>query len=333
MKLGESRDDSPLDTLMRKVAPTLVALLLGLPAPALAQDAVARCAPRVEATAAVSPAMVARLTAALASGSLVVPGPCPLVRFDLIDRRLVMTVVLDDGRQVARVLPSQSDALPTLVALLATPPMPAVDDDLAPVEPASAPPVASPPPPPAPELVPPPALATTVLAPVAPVAAVSASAWGLRLGASFGVGRVDHVGLTRTALDVDVLRARWALGVRLAYEPVHLDDGPASGASGTLSLRPRWTFGRVELDAGPAVGARWVFDDSTRGGLALRAGAEASVAVALSQRWSVFARVDGGADFTMRGELRTSRDGRQRHDTEAEFVWGASVGLRWEVAR
>ena len=318
---------------MRKVAPTLAALLLGLPAPALAQQALTRCAPRVEATAAVSPATVARLTAALASGAQVVPGPCPVVRFDLIDHRLVMTVVLDDGRQVARVLPSQSDALPTLVALLATPPMPAADDALARVEPTPAAPPVAPPPPPAPEVAPPAVLSAVAIAPVVPVERAVTSPWGLRLGASFGVGRIESVGLTRTALDVDMLRSRWALGVRLAYEPVHLEDGPASGVSAALTLRPRWVFGRVELDAGPALGARWVFDDTNRGGLALRAGAEASVSVALSQRWSVFARVDGGADFSLRGEIHTGRDGRQRHETEAEFAWGAAVGVRWEVIR
>lgn len=96
---------------------TLPLLLLLLAArPALAQPAPRRCTPRVEATPAVAPATVARLTAALAA----VAGPCPLVRLDVVGGRLLMTAVLDDGREVTRVLPTPGDALPTLIAITAT---------------------------------------------------------------------------------------------------------------------------------------------------------------------------------------------------------------------
>lgn len=308
----------------------LIALLLA-PAPAFAQGVAARCAPRVEATAAVSPSVVARLTAAVSTGAQVASGPCPTVRFDVVDHRLVMTVVLDDGRQVARVLPSQNDALPTLVALLATPPIPeveAIDDGDA----APPPPAVAPPPPPVVALVVA-SEATPVLAAPPAVTPAAPSHRALRLGLSGGVGRVDHAGLMRASLDVELLRDRWVLGLRGSYDRARIDDHSAPGAAATLSLRPRWTLGRFEFDAGPALGARWIFGDSSRGGLTLRAGAEASVAVSLGSRWSVFARVDGGAEFSMRGETRTTRDGRQRRDDEAVFAWGAALGVRWEVWR
>lgn len=303
---------------------TLIALLLA-PSPAFAQGVAARCAPRVEATAAVSPSVVARLTAAVSTGAQVVSGPCPTVRFDVIDHRLVMAVVLDDGRQVARVLPSQNDALPTLVALLATPPIPEVEelDTSPPVVPPPSPPVA---------LVVARDVVPTVGAPI-PVGPAAPARWALRLGLSGGMERVDHAGLMRASLDAELLRERWVLGLRGSYDRERIDDRSASGAAATLSLRPRWTLGRFEFDAGPALGARWVFDDSARGGLTLRAGAEAAVAVSLWSRWSAFARVDGGAEFSTREEPRVMRDGRQRRDDEAVFAWGASVGLRWEVWR
>lgn len=308
----------------------LLSLLLLLPASASAQGVSARCAPRVEATAAVSPSVVARLTAAVSSGAPAVDGACPTVRFDIVDRRLVMTVVLDDGRQVARVLPSQNDALPTLVALLATPPIPEAEDVVpieAPTTPEEAPPVVAPA-----------ALAPTrEPAPLTPAVgaapAVVAPRWAARLGVSGGIGRADHVGATRASLDAELLRERWVVGVRASYERQRIDDATASGVAATLSLRPRWTAGRFEIDAGPSLGARWIFDDSARGGLGLRAGAEASVAVSLWSRWSVFARIDGGAEFSTRDDEREERASRQHHDAAASFAWGAAVGLRWEVLR
>ena len=308
----------------------LIALLLA-PAPAFAQGAVARCAPRVEATAAVSPTVVARLTAAVSSGAQVASGPCPTVRFDVVEHRLVMTVVLDDGRQVARVLPSQNDALPTLVALLATPPIPEVEE----IEDADPAPPTTPAAPPSTPAV---ALviasdATPVLAAPPAITPTAPSRRTLRLGLSGGIARADRSGLMRASLDVELLRDRWVFGLRGSYDRERIEDHSASGAAAALSLRPRWTLGRFEFDAGPALSARWVFDDSTSGGLKLRAGAEASVAVSLWSRWSVFARVDGGAEFSLRGETHTMRDGRQRHDDEAVFAWGAAVGLRWEVWR
>lgn len=306
---------------------TLVALLL-TPASALAQGAPARCAPRVEASAAVAPTAVARLTAAISEGAQAVAGPCPLVRFDVIERRLVMTVVLDDGRQVARVLPSASDALPTLVALLATPPMPEVADETAApeAEPTRATPSTSVAP--DPERAPP-VVAFARVAPLAPAPA----RWGLRLGLSGGVGRVERGGLARALLDVEVTRPRWVLGLRASYEGEAVNDHIAWGGGVALALRPRWTFGRWEIDAGPAFGARWIFDDASRPGPVLRAGAEASVAVSLGARWAVFARVDGGADFSLRERATASRDGRQRHGGEADFSWGAALGVRWELFR
>jgi hypothetical protein len=292
--------------------------LLLATSPALAQRAGARCAPRVEANAAVPPALVARLTAAVSSGAMAAPVQCPLVRFDVVGAHLVMTAVLDDGRQVARVLASQSDALPTLVALMATPPMP---DESAPEAPPA--PAAPPAPPAAPIALPTPALRA---APATPATA----RWGLRLGASLGVGRVDHTGSLRATVDVEVLRGRWAFGARAAYERAGRRGEAPAGAAATISTRHRWVAGRWELDAGPALGLRW--SESPGGGVVTaRVGAEASAALRLGAAWSVFARLDGGADFALTGRPPEAR--QRRDDDDATLAWGAAVGLRWDVLR
>ena len=96
-------------------------------------------------------------------------------------------------------------------------------------------------------------------------------------------------------------------------------------------MRHRWVVGRWELDAGPALGARWTEGASDRDAVTVRVGAEASAALRLGAAWSVFARLDGGADFAL---TERPREGRQRRDDDdATLAWGAAVGLRWEVLR
>lgn len=104
-------------TLLRPTAALLPMLLVARSA--WAQQASGHCAPAIEASALVAPAVVAQLTSELAS----VPSRerCPTVRFDAPGGRLSMTVVLGDGREVTRALPAPGDALPTLLAITAQP--------------------------------------------------------------------------------------------------------------------------------------------------------------------------------------------------------------------
>lgn len=311
---------------MRSVARHTLTLSLALaviPLEAVGQ-ALAACAPRVEATAAVHPAVVARLTASLSPPDDVEAAPCPLVRLDMVGAHLVMTAVLDDGRQVARVLRSQADAVPTYVALLATPPLPPLpdDDDANEVTPPPAPSTTTAP------AAPPAALPYVVVmpAPRVPAAQPAARAWQVRLGAAFGGGLALHHFQLHGGLDLDVLRPHWALGLR------GLVDGERHGVGwgATFSLRWRSVGVRWEFDAGPAVGLR-VPVDTERNGVALRAGVESALGYRLGGAWSVFARVEGGADISMREHGRAGT--QTEPEADADLAWGATVGLRWEVLR
>lgn len=300
---------NPLVYPVRALLPSL--LLWLLPRVATAQTAGADCLPRVEASAQVAAPLVARLATAVSSGSLDC-GAISLVRFDLGGNRLVMTVVLDDGRQVARVLPSPEDALPTLVALTAVPriasavvPSPDPTEPEAPA-PVAVAPVVPAPPPPRPEV-----------GPVAP----PPTRWRLRLGAALGVGSFGEHPSPRASLDVDLISHQWTFGLRAFAGP----DERRDTVGGTLSVRRQWVWGRWQLDLGPAASARWTHSENDGAPLSLLVGGESSLAFALTSRLSVFVRVEGGADLLNRS---TNRRGEQ--EDEVTGYYGALAGARWE---
>lgn len=304
-----------------------------------------RCAPRVEASASVPPSTVARLAASVSSWSRA-SVPCPLVRLDLVGARLVMTVVLDDGRQVARVLPSLDDAMPTLVALTASPALPEGPAEPAAVDPVTAAPTAEAPAPPveAPAPAsPPPVVAAPPPAPVVAVAPTPplGAPWRLRVGLGGGNTNITASQRWHASLDVDALRGPWAFGLRAG------DDGSMRrrqmelGASLALSARRRFFVGRWEFDVGPAVSARWGFGDTSTSGPSVLVGAEASAAFTITPRWSVFVRVGGAATFSLRPTevdaqppsettpLGAPVDAWPSQPDSVYATWGSTLGVRW----
>ncbi len=304
----------------RLLVPLLTALLL--PVAATAQP---RCTSRVEATAAVSPTLLVRLTAALSSGLSAHPEACPAVRFDLVGAQLVMTVVLEDGRQVARVLPTPDDAAPTLVALTAIPRVaepPAEPDP--PDAPAPPPEPAGPPEPP--EAPPgPPQPSPRPL----PLAAPAARAWGLRGGLFGTLGRSAGASRLGSGLDLDLVLPRWVFGLRGAVTATPRSGDPAGAA--TLSARARWRRGPWELDLGPAFGLRGWPDDPA--GLAWTAGMESSLARPLGAWGFVFVRVEAAAVFAdAPASLRINRwrdldDDSPRASFAGHLVFGLRANL------
>ncbi len=201
---------------MRRALPILSALLVATPA-ARAQSVTAPCTPRVEATPRVPPATLAALTAALSSD-----GPadrsCPVVRFDVANNRLVLTAVLDDGRQIARVLRHSRDALPTLVALLAVPALPIEglaepEAPATPVAPVTAPVVPSPAQPSAVS----PAVPSRALSPALATGPLPSNGAALRVGVWGGFGASEHVSLVRLGVDLEHVRRDWTFGLRGDY--------------------------------------------------------------------------------------------------------------------
>lgn len=277
----------------------------------------ARCAPQVEATAAVAPATVARLAAALTSGGFA--GQCPRVRLDVVNARLVMAVVLDDGRQVARVLATPHDALPTLVALTATLAIPAapegVESSQAPPEaPAVEAPIVA-----APAVSAPVATAPVVVTPAAPVG----RAWSLRLGASLGAERRNTFS-PQAVLDLDLVLRRWVFGVSASFAR----SSRAITESASASARWRWGAGRWQVEVGPSAGWVQVFNATRDVRYGMRFGAVGAVSLRLSAALSLFARVEGGVEVTARHDAQTDEVSRATGG-----FYSNTAGLRWEFLR
>jgi len=273
----------------------------------------------------VSPALLVRLTAALSSGLGDHPDACPGVRFDYVGAQLIMTVVLEDGRQVARVLPNPGDAAPTLVALTAVPRV-----SLAPSEPEA--------PTPTPETAPLPVVAPAA-APVAdptptavaarPVVPAARTPWPVRLG-FFGTStRLAGSMLVGAGLELDVTLPRWVFGLRGTVTTTRREEsGVFAGVA--LTARARWVWSRWELDVGPAFGLRGAtFDANT---FAWTAGMESSVAFRLGATWSVFARMESTAVFADGEPLRRDNRGRDDDDdrraSDVGFAGTLALGIR-----
>lgn len=300
-------------------APLACLLLTLTPAAAGAQ---VRCLSRVEASPSVPAALLVRLTASLPSGaSDDAAARCPAVRFDQVGTQLVMTVVLEDGRQVARVLPTPGDAAPTLVALTATP------RGLAPVETpeGASEPSAVPEPSPVPQVVgptsaealPPPPRATV------PTEVLPVRAWPLRAGVFGTFGHAPEARQLGLGMELDLTLRRWTAGLRGAVLASPAAGGQLAGEL-TLAVRARWQRGAWELDAGPTLGLRWSPDAR---GPARQAGAEATLARRFGSAWWVYARVTSAAVFANEdGERDNHAHDRDGHGVG--FAGGMSLGVR-----
>lgn len=286
---------------------------------AAAQSAESECAPRVEASETVPASVVSRVTAAVSSGPLVCRASS-LVRFDVVAGHLVMTAVLNDGRQIARVLPSPADALPTLVALTADPIAPSAPTTQTPPE--AAPPVEL-----APALVP-----DLPLAPSPPPAVATRrsatdddpSPWSWRLGASVGISGLREDPSPRADVDVDLLSSAWAFGLRATVAPGEHETSTAAVGS----MRRRWSWSRWSFDVGGAAGARWSFTEDESPHTSLLLGVESSLGFVLLRHLSAFVRVEVGADLFGRGAHQRGDD-----DDDARAYYGAVAGVRWEFSR
>lgn len=304
---------------------TLLSLGLTLTARAAwSQTPAVPCAPQVEAGASVSAMTVSRLTAAVSEARNLGSG-CPRVRLEQVGPRLVMTVVLDDGRQVARVLPTLDDALPTLVALTASPAL-----SVSPEEPPTAPPPPPPTDPPAPPVVPAPLPPPPPA--VAAVAAAAPRAWDLRVGISYGLERsLGRFGDAWTG-DFDVVRGTWVYGARVGYGSSSGRDAHQSSVVAGVSGRRRWVVGRWQFDLGLALRGRYSFGDASNG-LSWAAGPEGSVGLTVGRGWSIFTRLELAAELSHPevDRMAFDRDPPSRQGVSVDLGGAATLGVRWVI--
>ncbi len=248
------------------------------------------CSPRIIVAPEVPQRLADRLRARLAALD---PGDpaCGALQFRWDRSRLVIEVALQDGRIARRTLRSLEDALPTALAVLATPP--------ADPEPAAPPPPPAPAPPPAP----PPAIERPAVEPVVPVPApVDLPAdppLRLRVGGAMGGGWSAGRWFFLQRAEVELRHRRLVLGIRADWGGSGEGDDELRAQSYGLAARWHLARGRWQFELGAVVAAAALRFDA-RGANArdrapawsLRVGADLGAAFAFTRALSVFARVE-----------------------------------------
>lgn len=306
---------------------TLTAALLA----ALLRGAVGRCDPSCPPRVVVDPGVPPRLAERLRAQLATLPRAevhCGELLFRWDRSRLVIEVALQDGRIARRTLRSLEDALPTALAVLATPhddEAPAAGEAAALAEPAPAPT----PPAPAARAAPAPAPPVTPTAP-------SASELRLRVEGGIGGGWMHGRGLFAQRAEVALLWRRAILAVTGQWRSGD-EVGDGSEVRGQrYGLALRWRFptgGRWDFDLGAGVAAaslRLDFGDRNTGGhgsvWSLAAGADASASVRLTRALHAVARAEALATMVHFGDDPDDLYGG------APVSLSVTLGLRLEVS-
>jgi hypothetical protein len=305
---------------------TLSATLLA----ALLHGAVGRCDPPCPPSVVVDPGVPPRLAERLRAQLATLPraeAHCGELLFRWARSRLVIEVALQDGRIARRTLRSLDDALPTALAVLATPP----HEDDAP----AAPEAASPEPAPTPAPAAPMALAAPPIV-VAPAPVAPATTLWLRVEGGVGGGWVHGRGIFAQRGEVALVWRRAILAVSGQWRS---GDGGADGSEvrgQRYGLALRWHLpatGRWGFDLGGVVAAASLRrDDGGRnaGGSgsvwSLAAGADASASFRLTRALSAVARAEALATVVHFGDDPDDLYGG------APVSLAVTLGLRLEVS-
>jgi hypothetical protein len=311
---------------MVRTTATLTITLLA----ALLRGAVGRCDPSCPPRVVVDPGVPTRLAARLRAQFAALPpaeAHCGELLFRWDRSRLVIEVALQDGRVARRTLRSLEDALPTALAVLATPP----HDDEAPAAGEAAAPAAPAPMAPAP-------VARTAPAPPAPVTPTTPPASGLRLrveggmGGGWSHGRGFFAQRGEVALvwgrAVVAVNGQWRSGDEAP------DGSEVRGQRFGFALRWRSPVdGRWDIDLGAVIAAASLRRDDGgvnargRGSVwSLAAGADASASLRLTRALHAVARAEALATVLHFGDDPDGLYGG------APVSLSMTLGLRLEVS-
>jgi hypothetical protein len=308
---------------MVRPAATLLATLLA----ALLRGADGRCDPPCPPRVVVDPGVPPRLAGRLRAQLAALPraeAHCGELLFRWDRGCLVIEVALRDGRVARRTLRSLDDALPTVLAVLATPP----HDDDAPAAPAE---TTAPAPTPAP---PPAAPAAPPTAPAAPPTA-PADALRVRVEGGIGGGWAHGRGFVAPRAEVGLVWRRAVLALSGQWRGG--DDDEGTGVRGQrygLALRWRLPAGeRWGFDLGAVVAAaslRLDEGDRNMGGhrsvWSLAAGADAGASLRLTRALHAVARAEALATVVHFGDDPDGLYGA------APVSLSLTLGLRLEVS-